>query len=61
MKKGKGADLVDKKLGSKLKYCPTCDQVWEFHAYEKKDVKHPEFPSYGLPREVCSECNAIDN
>ena len=50
-----------KKGAPKLKYCPTCDQVWEFHAYRKKDVKHSDFPTFGLPREICSECNAADN
>ena len=52
---------MSKRGRPKLKYCPTCDQVWEFHAYRKKDVKHSDFPTFGLPREVCSECNAADN
>ena len=43
-------------FGPKLKYCPLCHQVWEFDATQGKELKHSDFPAYGLQRVVCSNC-----
>ena len=53
--------MSDKKIGFgfKGKYCSGCNTVWEVftNAGEKAGViRHPDFPSYGLEREVCSRC-----
>ena len=39
-----------------MKYCTTCQQVWEYDAAIRKILIHSDFPSYGLPRDVCSDC-----
>ena len=43
-------------IGAKMKYCTTCQQVWEYDAANRKILIHSDFPSYGLPRDVCSDC-----
>ena len=49
-------ETMSNRSGVKLRYCPTCHQVWEFDASLKKELKHSDFPAYGLQRDVCSEC-----
>ena len=47
------------KYGFKGKYCTLCDSVWEMTASAGTvgiEVKHPDFPSYGLERQYCSTC-----
>ena len=48
-----------KKYGFKGKYCTHCNSVWEVVRSEGSvgaEVKHPDFPSYGLEREYCPTC-----
>ena len=40
------------------KYCKLCNTVWEFIP-SVGEVKHPDFPSYGLERQDCSNCTKI--
>ena len=50
---------TNRKLGFNGRYCPDCGSVWEMAAAPGtagKEVKHPDFPSYGLEREQCSSC-----
>ena len=42
----------------KGKYCTLCNSVWELIP-SVGIVKHPDFPSYGLEREDCSQCNRV--
>ena len=50
----------NKKQGFKGMYCTKCNSVWEMirRPGEAEDVQvnHPDFPSYGLERQDCSEC-----
>ncbi len=40
----------------KLKKCPKCGCVWEIHHQSKTILSYPDFPSYGLPKEICGKC-----
>ena len=40
----------------KLRCCPRCNQVWELDIAQGRQLKHKDFPAYGLDREVCSNC-----
>ena len=47
------------KYGFQGKYCTLCNSVWEVVASQGTvgvEVKHPDFPSYGLERENCPTC-----
>ena len=47
------------KNGFKGQYCTGCNTVWEvlrFTGESGMEIKHPDFPSYGLERQICSEC-----
>ena len=50
--------MKKKAHGFKGKYCTRCNSVWEMPLAEQSriEVKHPDFPSYGLEREQCSSC-----
>ena len=48
-----------KTQGFKGQYCTGCNTVWEVLTVSDKsgmEIKHPDFPSYGLEREQCSSC-----
>ena len=48
-----------KEYGFKLKYCTRCNSAWEISRTSGEAGrfdKHPDFPSFGLEREDCSEC-----
>ena len=45
-----------REFGPKLRYCPVCHQVWEFDRAQGRELKHEDFPAYGLPRDVCFDC-----
>ena len=40
----------------KLKKCPKCGCVWEIHHQSKSVLSYPDFPSYGLAKEICGKC-----
>ena len=40
----------------KVRYCPTCQSVWEYDSARGMMLIHGGLPSYGLPRDVCSDC-----
>ena len=40
----------------KVRYCPTCQSVWEYDPTRGKILIHGGLPTYGLPRDVCSDC-----
>ena len=42
---------------SHLKYCVICNYVWEWDAVMRVQVKYECFPTYGLERAYCSNCN----
>ncbi len=44
------------KFGSVLRYCPGCRKVWELEVPGNKKIVHKDFPSIGLPRDVCFDC-----
>ena len=55
-KKFKGATF-------KGKFCTLCNSVWELIP-DMGIVKHPDFPSYGLERQDCTNCTknyAVDS
>ena len=41
---------------TQLRYCPVCNQVWEFDRSQGRELQHPNFPTLGLQRETCSKC-----
>lgn len=41
--------------GFKGRYCTICDMVWE-ELQLGMELKHVGFPSYGLERKNCAEC-----
>ena len=49
-------ETMSNKFGPKLRYCPVCHQVWELELPSNKKIVHKDFPSYGLPRDVCFDC-----
>ena len=49
-------ETMSNKFGPKLRYCPVCHQVWELELPSNKKIVHNDFPSYGLPRDVCFDC-----
>ena len=52
MKSNRGYDF-------KGKYCDGCNSVWEMAKSQGTigiEIKHPDFPSYGLERQYCSIC-----
>ena len=49
-------ETMSNKFGQKLRYCPVCHQVWELELPSNKKIVHKDFPSYGLPRDVCFDC-----
>ena len=49
-------ETMSNKFGPKLRYCPGCHQVWELELPSNKKIVHKDFPSYGLPRDVCFDC-----
>ena len=45
---------ANKQKGSnKLKYCIVCNSAWKLDAALSIEMKHADFPSYGLEREHC--------
>ena len=42
-----------------LRYCPICHQVWQLEYPSNKKIIHSDFPSYGLPRDVCFDCKEV--
>ena len=42
-----------------LRYCPVCHQVWEYDRSQGRELKHKDFPAYGLYREACSDCQKV--
>ena len=49
------------KTGSRtqLRCCPVCNQVWEWDRTKGRELKYPDFPAFGLNREVCSGCKEV--
>tara|TARA_Y100001951_G_C11226347_1_gene231950 strand:+ start:272 stop:757 length:486 start_codon:yes stop_codon:yes gene_type:complete len=45
--------------GNKLFLCETCKEVWEqlcISGYNKRSLRHTDFPSYNLKRKECTYC-----
>ena len=54
--------IIFNTYGFKGKYCTLCNSVWEVVASQGAagiEVKHPDFPTYGLEREDCSSCKQV--
>ena len=50
---------VNRKYGFRGKYCTHCNTVWEMFVSQGTagyEIKHHDFPSYGLERQDCSTC-----
>ena len=43
-----------------LKKCPECECVWELHLQTKTILTYPDFPAYGLKKEICKKCKTTD-
>ena len=41
---------------TQLRCCPVCNKVWEFDRSQGRELDYPNFPTLGLRREVCSDC-----
>lgn len=40
----------------RLKYCKTCNTVWERCHADNKVHNYRDFPTYGIPRIECKKC-----
>ena len=50
-------------FGFKGKYCTLCNSVWEIVSSQGSvgvEVRYPDFPSFGLERQDCTECVATN-
>ena len=49
------------KIPFRGKYCTKCGSVWELEISPggpTKEIKYSDFPSFGLERQDCSDCNS---
>ena len=49
-----------KKESRRLKYCESCERVWEI-GYTGSVHSYGHLPTYKLPRKTCRLCNGIEN
>ena len=49
------------KVSEKLKYCKTCNHVWEMDWQSKCVLHYRDFPTYKLKRQECKKCKGKEN
>jgi hypothetical protein len=51
-----------KGISKRMKYCQTCNRVWEIQYQTRSFMYYDDFPTYGLKRVRCKECenNLVD-
>ena len=53
-----GNKYVNKKVKLVMKFCKSCNKVWEHYRMNNKrqTLKYDDLPTLGLPREKCDKC-----
>ena len=53
------AKSTKQKYYNKLKFCNSCNYVWEISIIQKNGsiCRYNNMPTFGLPRETCRICN----